>query len=509
MSATILHCPNCDSKLRIRDAAPSGKLVRCPTCRRVFKAHSGGERPVAGRPPENDLNCSNCGATLSAEGHLRSGQLGRCPKCSTIFQIPSQNLGSAANSNLAKYFEAWTPRTKQEADEFRLGPADIVDLKPSTYGVQSGGPIEAEVVRPWEALPDEIRAERQRQQRAKRARSRTALRGVAMIVALTAAASVIVIVLSRTRRASSPSETESATAVARTQAVAPRRVAEVGRELSSQAHKPTTSGDSENSLPSSESGPNRDAQGMTRSQPPLAGGQGANERAGSNSGDRGPHGRVRGASAGLVLPQPGQQPQGADGKMRLRWCSGFMVAAGGYILTNAEMARDPTAILVRIAGCADSPSAQVIAVDTEHDLALLRIRVPKETGWQPLPLSPIDVREGESVASLSYRTSDPADERPRLAVGKITAEAHDGPFGSFHYDSPGNRAAGAPILDTYGNAVGMALASGAALPARDLIRFLKEHIENYQEADIRSEARDWNEIEEINRSSIVIVLGRP
>jgi hypothetical protein len=38
---------------------------------------------------------------------------------------------------------------------------------------------------------------------------------------------------------------------------------------------------------------------------------------------------------------------------------------------------------------------------------------------------------------------------------------------------------------------------------------LKDHIEDYQEADTRSEAREWEEIEEISRSSIVIVLGRP
>ncbi len=87
--------------------------------------------------------------------------------------------------------------------------------------------------------------------------------------------------------------------------------------------------------------------------------------------------------------------------------TGIIVSAEGEILTNAHVVDGATAVRVRLAGNTEPIDAEVAAVDTGNDLALLQVDVDK-----PLPA----VTFGDRVRPRSRRRSV-RDEGHHLRTG--------------------------------------------------------------------------------------------
>lgn len=156
--------------------------------------------------------------------------------------------------------------------------------------------------------------------------------------------------------------------------------------------------------------------------------------------------------------------------------TGFVVGAGNLMVTNAHVLPDPPASsaqaakqLVVVTRPASEPlpqAATVLAVDKEHDLALLRFDGP---ALPALPLAqPRDVREGAAVAFIGFPIGGALGFTPvthRGIISAITAIAppmptaqqlnaqairrlRQGSFDVYQLDAtayPGN--SGGPLLD--------------------------------------------------------------
>jgi serine protease Do len=190
---------------------------------------------------------------------------------------------------------------------------------------------------------------------------------------------------------------------------------------------------------------------------------------------------------------------GAGEKKEECAATGFVVNEEGYILTNAHVVDDarrclassPAAKIVAKYGAAASPSAEavscdVVAVDEEHDLAILKPERP--TASQPLHtflrLDPQPVSIGTPVAV----TGHPAFIwQPQTRQGKVTGrerlaldDAQAQPSKVIVINLPLQRgASGSPVYLESGAVVGIVerrhpaqLSSTVAVPAGYAIRLL-------------------------------------
>jgi hypothetical protein len=194
MSVTTLDCPGCGAKLQVTGISPAGKPVRCPSCRLIFRG------PLDDSEQEYEVNCVDCGTTLRSSQPMRPGQLAQCPECTTIFRVPAfvqQEKGkpskskNAARPAVSDYFEPWTPRPGRQSSQAADSPttySEVVPLQLSVYSVKEERPIEADLVRPWDRLPDAERIERQIEERRRRARRNLIVRVVIIVGCLAAIA---------------------------------------------------------------------------------------------------------------------------------------------------------------------------------------------------------------------------------------------------------------------------------------------------------------------------------
>jgi S1-C subfamily serine protease len=245
-------------------------------------------------------------------------------------------------------------------------------------------------------------------------------------------------------------------------------------------------------------------------------GSSATSRAG-----KGPPAKRLQPDAGEASPGAGQSPlddprvtrqqglgffDGREGKLQLHSAIGFAVAPGGYILTTASAVRDPDAIVVRILNCDELPAARVTAADKEHDMALIRIRVPDGATLEPLALSSqAEMESGDAIATFRSSSTEAQGDNLKMALGLITAPAEN-IFGPFQFDVT-DSSPGSPVCDAHGNVIGMTTTPGSALRAGDLSRFLRDHIEGFRPIADHSVKKEWVDIEKTTRASVVLVLG--
>jgi putative serine protease PepD len=79
--------------------------------------------------------------------------------------------------------------------------------------------------------------------------------------------------------------------------------------------------------------------------------------------------------------------------------TGVVIGDGGEILTNAHVVDGATSITVTLAGDAGTRPAELVGIDTEHDLAVLR--VDDTTGLTPAVLgTSADLQVGEDVIAI-------------------------------------------------------------------------------------------------------------
>lgn len=168
--------------------------------------------------------------------------------------------------------------------------------------------------------------------------------------------------------------------------------------------------------------------------------------------------------------------------------SGFVVAAGGFALTNHHVVQGAKSLRVRLSGQNEAWPAQVMAADPVLDVALLKVALPAEGSAPPIPLADKPARRGARVLAVGFPpASSWGDAALKLTQGIVSATPDENPERMLVLDcriNPGN--SGGPLCDAYGNAVGMVTAKsyggvgvdsyGMALPAEVLREFLAKHL---------------------------------
>ena len=177
--------------------------------------------------------------------------------------------------------------------------------------------------------------------------------------------------------------------------------------------------------------------------------------------------------------------------------SGFIVSPDGLIVTNRHVVDDTSARYSILLNDGTSRSVEVLARDTQLDIAVLRVT---ELGEEQLPylvFSDSDtLKLGQTVIAIGNAL---AEFRNSVSVGVVSglarsiiasdgmgnSESLEGVIQTDAAINPGN--SGGPLLDTKGNVVGVNVATshgaeniGFALPA-DVVKGVVESVQTYGE----------------------------
>ncbi|MEO6123644.1 MAG: trypsin-like peptidase domain-containing protein [Ilumatobacteraceae bacterium] len=138
--------------------------------------------------------------------------------------------------------------------------------------------------------------------------------------------------------------------------------------------------------------------------------------------------------------------------------TGVVLTADGQILTNAHVVADATRVRVRLHDELDPIDADVIAIDTDNDLALLQVDA---TGLTPATLAdPDSTRVGDEVVAIGYALD--LDGEASVTLGIVSAlnrtiltksGALDGLIQTDAAISSGN--SGGPLVNAAGEVVGI------------------------------------------------------
>lgn len=134
--------------------------------------------------------------------------------------------------------------------------------------------------------------------------------------------------------------------------------------------------------------------------------------------------------------------------------SGFFITADGYLVTNFHVVKG--AKKVKVKNASGVYSAEVVHVDRDNDLAILKVSGKSK----PLPISKDDAQLGEAVFTIGFPNIEVQGTEPKYTDGKISSLTgiRDDPK---NYQisvpvQPGN--SGGPLVDMNGNVVGVIVA---------------------------------------------------
>ncbi|KQO74528.1 peptidoglycan-binding protein [Methylobacterium sp. Leaf88] len=137
--------------------------------------------------------------------------------------------------------------------------------------------------------------------------------------------------------------------------------------------------------------------------------------------------------------------------------TGFFVDAKGNLITNAHVVKDCKVVVVKLTDGKPVHKARVVATDTSNDLALLAVEDAVGTKFASLRMG---TRLGEGVAVFGYPHADILASSGNFTLGNVTALSGLGDDSRYYQISApvqqGN--SGGPLLDNYGNAVGVVAA---------------------------------------------------
>jgi S1-C subfamily serine protease len=203
--------------------------------------------------------------------------------------------------------------------------------------------------------------------------------------------------------------------------------------------------------------------------------------------------------------------------------TGFVVAPGGYILTNYHVIRDYRQIRIRIPEFKKSLLAEKVADDEKADIALLRLKNAGAIDLKPLAIAgQRSVSRAERVAVLGFPLGDMVGSGLKFTVGVVSATPEAGNDNRLLLDAkvnPGN--SGGPLLDAHGNVIGMVTAKsfafaniesyGLAIPAPELEAFLKKNLKDYKPVAVKAgtDNPSWEEVNRLASPSVLMVLRSP
>lgn len=137
--------------------------------------------------------------------------------------------------------------------------------------------------------------------------------------------------------------------------------------------------------------------------------------------------------------------------------TGFFVDAKGSLVTNAHVVKDCATVSVKLTDGKPAHTARVVATDASNDLALLAVEDAFSVKFAALRMG---TRLGEGIAVFGYPHSDLLASSGNFTLGNVTALSGLGDDSRYYQISApvqqGN--SGGPLVDQYGNAVGVVAA---------------------------------------------------
>ncbi|MEE8627300.1 MULTISPECIES: S1C family serine protease [Methylobacterium] len=145
--------------------------------------------------------------------------------------------------------------------------------------------------------------------------------------------------------------------------------------------------------------------------------------------------------------------------------TGFYVSERGHLLTNHHVVAGCTDIQVRQPG-SGILKARLVAGDAANDLAVLATDVPPKT----VPPLSVRARLGESVYVYGFPQSSILASTGNFTIGNVTAVAGSGDdTRKIQISAPVHQGnSGGPILDQYGNVVGVVQSKQVAFASGDV-----------------------------------------
>lgn len=148
---------------------------------------------------------------------------------------------------------------------------------------------------------------------------------------------------------------------------------------------------------------------------------------------------------------PNQEPQA------LNIGTGFVFDPRGYILTNEHVIHGASKVMVQMLGKEKPIAAKVVGTNYEHDLAVLKVTLPKNGSLLKLGHSK-DVKVGEWVLAVG----NPLGLDHSVTVGIVSAKERPMQIGDRTYphllqtDAAINRGnSGGPLINLHGEVIGI------------------------------------------------------
>lgn len=146
------------------------------------------------------------------------------------------------------------------------------------------------------------------------------------------------------------------------------------------------------------------------------------------------------------------------------WSGTGWALKDGYVVTNHHVVENANSIVLKFqrGGRLFEYDAEVVAVDADHDLALIHITAASFPGFGDIPYAvKTDLADvGESVFVLGYPLTDTMGDEIKLTTGIISSHSgYQGDQSLYQISAPvqpGN--SGGPLFDDNGNVVGIVCA---------------------------------------------------
>jgi hypothetical protein len=198
--------------------------------------------------------------------------------------------------------------------------------------------------------------------------------------------------------------------------------------------------------------------------------------------------------------------------------TGFVVAEGGYILTNKHVVDGPGRVAVRLAGIKEPVLAKSVKLHAQLDVALIQIDLPESYQGPPVSLNTAKLHRGLEVGAFGYPQGDALGADLKFTKGAISSLPNASLDNMILLDlrvNPGN--SGGPLSDSQGNVIGMITAKtggvnldsyGMAIPAEELDTFLTAVLPPDAKRGVAREAKSstWAQVDAAISPSVLMIV---
>jgi S1-C subfamily serine protease len=203
------------------------------------------------------------------------------------------------------------------------------------------------------------------------------------------------------------------------------------------------------------------------------------------------------------LPQNVESPGEGESGPAMYSGTGFFINEQGLILTNRHVVKGAKKVMVVVSGAAEVPG-EIVAIDKEQDLALVRIKPSGKTPFVHFSKSD-NPGDGAECTVLGFPMIDRIGASIKITRGIVSSGASKEPGADVLTDAkvnPGN--SGGPMVDRYGNVMGVVTMKsansrfedsyGMAISAGRVRQFLVKNSVNVDAGEVRGASLNAEEI---------------